>query len=390
MVYRFDFASGVKAGDIAVGLAAADQSATLQVSKDNKNYSSVALTKHGSTLYGTLANLDGTTYVKVKTEGVMTGLKFLTGTEARGSINFRPLGNGYDRAYFLSLDEGELNTTPADAASQSRIIEDGQALVYRFVLKEGVTEAKLQLELTGHYRIAVSKDNVNYTVLRQIELGGAMPDLLQEFDITSQVTESKVLYLRVDKSMESMSKVQVRKIRITTNLNESYLDSKIAKETMAMPIIIPNTATEKALIDTSLSQEYKYYLSQGGYTMSIAPMADGKVVYKMDFRKENADFWKELGLDLTKNELTGLSMVITICNSYKLEISTNGTDWTKFAEETALVNAGANKTNVRFNADDYLDSGVVYVRMSRGDRYNGSDAAVLYQMRLMFTPQAIG
>lgn len=385
IVYRFDFADGVDSADVSVGLGGPEETAALRVSDDGKKWRDVSLKKYGSSVYGKISGISGETYLKIETGGTVTGLKILGQTPKRGSVNFRPLGNSYDRAYMLSADEGELYVTPGDAASQARIIEDGEALVYRFSLSDGFGKARLSIELLGHYRISVSPDNVNYTVVRSVELGEAMPDLVQSFDITENVGANGDVYLKIDKSMESMSRVQVRKIRITTDKNESYLDGKIVKEQTPMPIIIPNTDTEKALIDASLSSDYDYYLSSGGYTTTIDPLRNGCVVYKLDFSTNNAEFWKELGLDLENNDLIGLGVVITVCNSYKLEISSDGRSWTSLAEETGLVINGTNKTNVRVTADDYLGNGVVYIRMSRGERYDGSHAAVLYQMRLSFT-----
>lgn len=387
-VYKFNMADGITAADVVIGLSSETQTATLGVSKDGKSFTNTTLKKYGSSMYGALSGISGTLYLKVNSSEAVTAVRIARPQAKGGSFNFRPLGNGVEKKYMLSLDGSDQIIT-SDAASQSKSIENGQAMLYRFDFKDTVTSAKLRMEITGHYKISVSNDNATYTDLKSVGLDGEVNELTQEFDISSHIASSKTLYLKIEKSLESVSRVQLRRLRITTNVNDDYLDDKIRLENSPNPIIRPRTNEESAIIDETLSSNYAYYLDSSGYTTKIDAVKDGKLVYKLDFNTSNAAFWSSLGLDIVNYRLENLSLILTVCNSYKLEISANGTDWTVFAEETDLVTGGSNKENIRIDATDYLTNSTVYIRMSRGESWNGSHEALLYSMRFAFVVAAI-
>ncbi len=392
-VYRLPLKEGITAGDVAVGLANATDPIKLSVSSDGESWDEVSLVVYGKTAYGKVSGLSGALWLKVESSGGVKSLLFSPLPEAVGSLSFRPLKNSTEARYSLSQDAATYEIT-SDIAAQQKGVETGNAMVYRFVLNPEVTEATLDLQIVGHYAVWISSDNINYTQLAKVSLGDPTADIDRSFDITDYLTDAGVIYLRVEESFgTAFSYANLRRIRIVTDQTESWLLDKIEIENTPVPVIKPNTNEEHYLIDTTLGDEPEYYVGQEGTWTKVNAVQDTKIVYKFDFTKteENIKFWKSLGLDLETTELTALTAIFTVANSYKLEISADGQDWTVIKDYEGLVNGGSNKENVRFDMFPYLSEGtpsVVYVRFSRGKSWNGSDEALIAQIRLAFGVQA--
>lgn len=305
-----------------------------------------------------------------------------TDAEAVGSVNFRPLGNGIDRMYGLSQDLTEISLG-GDVAGQYRGIAIEQALVYAFNLKD-VETATLTLNILGQYNVAAGTDLANLTTLENVELGD-LPDAVRTFDISSLAVSGKKLYLKIEKSMVNLSKVSVKLIRITTDKNEEYLNGKIALENAKTALLTPTTGEETAVIDAAHSHDYGVYVDQSGPTRVINSAANGVLVYKFCFTEDNGAYWAAMGLNLSEGELTDVSVVALVANSYKLEISGDGVNYDVISDVSDLVVNGTNKGKIRFSAAEYLgENKTFYVRFSRGSSWNGSHEAILYNLRFSF------
>ena len=393
-VYRLPLKAGITAGDVAIGLANASDAIRLWASTDGEHFEEVSLNVYGKTAYGKVSGLNDDLWLKVESAGGVKSLLFSPLPEAVGSLSFRPLKNATEEKYSLSQDTANYEIT-ADVASQQKGVETGNAMVYRFVLSPDVTEARLDLQIIGHYAVWISTDNIEYQQLAKVSLGDPTADIDRSFDITDQLTDAGVIYLRVEESFgTAFSYANLRRIRIVTDHTASWLEDKMRIESTPVPVIKPNTAEERYLLDTEIGDEPSYYVGQEGTWTKVDAAKDTKIVYKFDFTKteENIKFWKGLGLNLETSTLSSLNAIFTVANSYKLEISADGQEWTVIKDYEGLVNGGSNKENVRFDMMPYLNEGtpsVVYVRFSRGQDWNGSDEALIAQIRLAFGIQAI-
>ncbi|MGN1099257.1 MAG: hypothetical protein ACI4S9_02845, partial [Christensenellales bacterium] len=386
-VYALNLKSSVNRADLAVGMMSPEQNLTVRISRDNKNFEKVNTVVYGSTAYAQLGGLNDVVYIEFSSDEAIRSVKFASDAEAVGSVNFRPLGNGIDKTYGLSQDQTEISVG-SDVAGQYRGIGIEQALVYAFNLKD-VETATLTLNILGQYNVAAGTDLANLTTLENVELGD-LPDAVRTFDISSLVVSGKKLYLKIEKSMANLSKVSLKLIRITTDKNEEYLNGKIALENAKTALLTPTSGEETAVIDAAHSHDYGVYVDQSGPTRVINSAANGVLVYKFCFTEANSAYWAAMGLDLSEGELTDVSVVALVANSYKLEISGDGVNYDVISDVSDLVVNGTNKGKIRFSAAEYLgENKTFYFRFSRGSSWNGSHEAILYNLRFSFE-QAVG
>lgn len=355
-VYYLPVSDAVTSGDLML----TGETPTVQISSDNETFTELPLHQVGHTWYGRLENLSGPVYLKINSETPVSCVRFSPTPAPVSEISFSPVSNKTTENCLLSLDETEVVET---GYNSSRAVTDDNVMVYRFNMDQAVTEAKLMLTTNGLYKVSVSNDGETYTELYKSQVASADPNP-NVLDITDYAAGGKLLYLKFESTQDIAGKAaKISKIRILTNLVTDVLLNKIDKERNPNAVVSGGTPGEEALLDQSLSKEFFLY---EGVARCLNGNPESCFVYKYD---TNSDaFFEALGVE--KVDVTKLRITMRIGNAYKLSVSGNGSDWIEILDTNdAGIQAASNVKDLGVSLTEYMQDGVVYVKVSRSDVY---------------------
>lgn len=355
-LYRLPLSRNVTDGDLMI---AADN-VTVQISRDNVSYTDLAMHKIGATWYARLTELSGPLYLKIRSDGPVSGLRFSPTPEAVTQLSFSPVSNDITRGCLLSLDPSEVQET---GYASCRSVKDDAVMVYRFVTSPDVTEARLVLNATGIYKIAISNDGEHYTELYEATVGAVNPNP-NTLDIGEFAAGGKTVYLRFEASEKLPGKAaKLQKLRLLTNLTSESLLEKMDKERDPDAIVTAGTDAELALLDDTLSRDYFLYENQA---RCLSPNPDSAIVYRFDTNSD--EFFRALGVE--KTEVSKLRISLRIGNAYKISVSGDGETWTEVTDTgDAGIQAASNLKDLNIPLTDAMADGIVYVRISRSSVY---------------------
>ena len=370
--YRFD--ESVRAGDLAIVGGGSDLS--VEISKDNQTFTALALVKQGKSSYAKLTDLAGKTYLRFNASSAVSAVKFTPDSKGVTQLNFSPVTNGYTRATLISAE----NTTTLETGFNSNLqIREDNAAIFRFKTTEGVTSAKLNMTVSGMFKVEISADNKNYQLLKVVNIGDAALSGFSE-DISSYAANGKEVYVKVSLSAQQTGRVvRISKIRLLTNLTEDWLYDKLDSERDEDVMISVSSkgrngetdygiedpeSVEYFLLDQTLTSDYENTIWMHNYAIPrrfLGGGADCQVVYKFDFNDEN--FWSKIGFSKVTVERFRVS--VYALNGFNVSVSNDGANWSELFD-TNDVNAqnGANARFFDFILNDYVDGGknVVYLR----------------------------
>lgn len=354
--YLLPLSADVADGDLMV--AADDVSA--QISADNENFTDLPMHKVGATWYARLDGLSGKVYLKLKSDGPVSRVRFSPTPDPVGQLSFSPVSNSETARTLLSLDENKVTET---GFTSSREVTGNNVMVYRFVTSPEVTEARLMLTTSGLYKVSVSNDGENYTELYAAK-SGENPPSPNTLDITGYAAGGKIVYMKFEMSVQLTGKsAKLIKLRLLTNLTSASLLDKLDKERDPDAMVRAGTENEAALLDENLNINNFLYENTA---RCLNPDPDSAIVYKYDTRSDA--FFEALGID--KMDVSKLRISMLIANAYKVSISGDGQNWTEVADSNdAGVQSASNQKVLSVTLTDAMKDGVVYVKISRSSAY---------------------
>lgn len=236
-------------------------------------------------------------------------------------------------------------------------------MVYRFVTSPEVTEARLRLTTSGFYRLSVSNDGEHY---EELYCAGSseVPPSPNTLDITSYGAGGRTVYVKFEKSVQESNKpARLYKLRLLTNRTSQVLLDRLDKEREADALVKAGSQGEEALLDTARSVNHFLYEEKA---RCLTPSEDAAFVYRFD--TESDSFFEALGIERVEVEKLRISMLIA--NAYKVSVSGDGQNWTELADSNdASVQSASNQKDLSLSLTEYLENGVVYVKVSRSGSY---------------------
>lgn len=381
------------AGDLAI---CADGDVKAFVSADNKSFSEVALSKHGESYYGRLDNLQGVFYVKIEAgDSCVSTVRFLKDPAPVKQLSFSPIRNTADLKYSLTGEDYNVNSTALYNTCSE--IEGIKAVLYKFKAVEDAKEVFLRLRISGRYEVLVSNDNKEYTSLYKVTSSEVISEF-QQYDVTDYAAGGKLFYIKiVYNTPEITGWVSLYDIKLITDLtDEGFLDwlvmgrsadvtwNGFRKQQDGQWVLTDIGKLEEQLFDKSLSMTG----GQDAYFEGARKVAEGVEgaynIYKLDFSESNYEFWKQLGIDLSKTPLTRLTIEFDICHDYVISAATapDG-EWKTMAEANAPnASGGSNRQTVKIKLNEFLvDSDVIYLKISNATTFT---TAIYWGMNFYF------
>ncbi len=354
--YYLPISKDVTSGDL---MLAADK-VSVQISSDNASFTDIALHQIGSTWYGKLENLAGPVYLKITAENGLSHLRFSPTPEAVSQLSFSPVSNDTTEKYLLSLDPCEVLE---NGYNSNRSVKNDDVMVFRFVTSSDVTEAKLMLNASGIYKLAISNDGKSFTDLYEAQAGGKNPNP-NTIDITPYAAGGKEVYVQFAASRQIAEKpAKLSKLRLLTNLTSDSLLYKIDKEREPNATVTAGSAGELTLLDGGLSKGHFLYENQA---RCMNPDPNATIVYKYDTNSDT--FFEALGVE--KIEVSKLRISYRIGNAYKISVSGDGQNWTEITDTNDVnIQAASNLKDLEIALTDYMVDGIVYVKISRSSVY---------------------
>lgn len=354
--YHLPITASVTSGDLMIRA----ENVTVSISSDGKSYTDLPMHKIGSTWYAQMTNLSGGVYLRIQSEQPVSALRFSPTPKAVPFLSFTPVSNAYTEAYLLSLDDCEVLE---GGVSANRSVKDDEVMVYRFVTTQDVTEARLMLNATGIYKLAISNDGKNYTELYEAQAGGTNPNP-NTIDITEYAAGGKQIYVRFEASKQIAGKsAKLQKLRLLTNLTSNALLEKLDKERDPQATVAAGTAGEIALLDESLS--YKHFLYENKARCLVAD-PNAHFVYRYD--TNSPEFFEALQLEQV--DVTKLRVAFDIGNAYKISVSSDGVNWVEITDtDDPTIQSASNRKYLDVKLTDYMVDGVVYVMVSHSENY---------------------
>ena len=354
--YYLPLHQDITSGDLMV----AAESVSVQISRDGTSYSELAMHQVGSTWYAQLKDLTGAMYLKFTAEDGVSSVRFSPTPDPVSQLSFSPVSNAATKAYLLSLDE---STVTEEGYASNRAVKDDAVMVYRFVTTKDVTEARLQLNASGIYKLSVSNDGKNYTALYEGKAGENTPNP-NTIDITDFAAGGKTVYVQLSASKQIAGKpAKLVKLRLLTNLITDSMLQKLEKEREPNAVVRSGSDAELSLLDNSRSASHFLYQD---VARCMHPNADAAIVYKYDTNSD--EFFQLLGME--KTTITKLRVSYNIGNAYKISVSGDGRNWTEVLDtNNAGLQSASNLKDVEVVLTDAMVDGVVYVKISRSSVY---------------------
>lgn len=390
-VYRLDLKEGIQAGDLAL---VSDGSVEVQISNDNESYTPLTLAKVGRLYSVPLNNLSETVYLKINASSPLKYLKFTPEQAAVKQVSLSPVESKQTDKLMLSMDDAQ----QVYGISSSRAISGQDAMLFRFDVADGVTEAKLRLDIYGMYKIEISNDGINFDTLVSVQ-DGENPDSVIEIPIEKYATSGKTVYLRISCSSNLQGKViRLEKLRFLTNLTEDWLLQKIETERSAdAEITVMSTTSgvdygeenpesvENKLIDSQQNTRI-YLLNKAIPHRSVGKNAE--VIYKFTLSGAGSqEFYDLLGIEAPE-QVEKFRLGVYVMNGFKLSVSTDKEDWRVVADAgDPNIQSGGNAMyyDVVYTAEE-IKAGTVYLRLTVSDQFveGKTHDALLQSIRFFF------
>lgn len=348
-------------------------------------------------------NAERTVYVKFE-GNVITSVK-LTQLKKVTEASFTANGTSGEAQYLLGGDDAPARA--ADSLDSYRSLDSANTLLYGFVLDSGITSLRLDLRITGNYKVSVAKADGVFQQVAEVSSDSTNQRIY--LDTAGKFSAGEAWYVKVELLEPNSDKaVRLYSVRLFTNLASDFLIERYEREREAdftlTPVLgeakedsrfwtsDPNSA-EYRLLDMALSNHEDHIFKNGNLNMRCLQTSDSVLVYKLDFSESNAAFWLEpedglAGFDITQG-ITKLRVDVDIAENYKIEISSdNGETWTSVAASALPSNYGGGATNRKKQpvnlTEAYLANPVIYMRISCPvqTNYNGADQRSVLLLQL--------
>ena len=270
------------------------------------------------------------------------------------NVTFTP-GSATERTY--------LHENTGGLGGESDRFADGNAyFVYRFRAEEGqrFDAANVEMTIRNEYVVAVSFDNVEYTVIAQGATGADRVDFMDIAvdlnDFVDFTGNNGDLFLKFYDGVPADGYGCSLK-----NFSMHYLTQEKEKAPEPEPEAVSLSFTP------AMESEIPYLFSQSG---SGAIVEEGGHTRRWADNKANFVYKLSLG-----KEIVSASLALVLENQAKIECSFDGETWTTVADSIAENANGegkfyANVTN-RFTLPVTENEGVVYIRFSDADPSDG-------------------
>ena len=302
----------------------------------------------------TFSDVDMTTYGEKTVTVSYQGMEDSFQIYVMKNVTFTP-GSETEKTY--------LHENTGGLGGESDRFADGNAyFIYRFQAEDGhrFDAAKVEMTIRNEYVVAVSFDNVEYTVIAQGATGADrvdFTDIAVDLNDFVDFTENNGdLFLKFYDGVPSDGFGCSLK-----NFTMHYLTQEKEKTPEPEP-----EAVSLSFIPATES-EIPYLFSQSG---SGAIVEEGG--HTRRWADNNANFVYKLSLG---KEIVSASLALVLENQAKIECSFDGESWTTVADSVAEQVNGegkfyANVTN-RFTLPVTENEGVVYIRFSDADPSDG-------------------
>ena len=382
-------------------------SMTVRISKDNKDYRDLVFDGVlGTTGYADISkylkdNEAGTLYVQFEGKGQLKEFK-LTSIDPVSSLSFSPNGSSVDEKYNLSLDDYKL--TGVNTTTSCTTLNDNEALLYKFIIGEGVVSTRLDLNIKGLYTVEASNDGKNFAKIVEAEIGGGLQNPYVYTDISQYATAGKTLYLKIYVTPNDNDKnVRLYGLRLYTNLAPESMKQMYELERDADFSFAPKwngnnlngdknygeedvDSLEYKLIEKSMSSKYGIYMHN--YVQPLRSLSDpsGYFVYKLDFN--DLDFWREAYPKIFVDgfEIERLRVDVEIAEGYIALSDNDGEEWSKILDcglDNTYRGGAANRNVESMRLDEYLCDKPIYIKFADNTPENGW-GTLIYNISIYF------
>ena len=352
-----------------------------EFSTDNKNFFTPTAVYNltYSDIYDISEYSGKTLYVRYTNEKAIVSHIKISELVSVKEAAFSPNGNSSEEKFLISGDN--VPRRAVDGTSSYSTIEGGGALIYRFALDSKITDIRLDLNISGSYKVSVSADYGQF-----VEVLRKSPDNSEQYryiNISDKITGGKVLCVKFELlDAQSDTAMRLYGVRLYTNLASDAMREIYERERKADIIFTPELGEQKSdarfwTSDTE-SAEYKlldkditdndHIFKNGNLNMRCLESSDSVICYKLDFSGENAAFWAEYGIDVNE-AFTKLRLDIDIAENYRISISSdNGANWEEVYVTALPSNYGggaANRANKKLDLTEaYAENKVILVKIT--------------------------